>query len=240
VSRERATGSRAPLLPERPPRAVARATGWLVVGAFAAVIAAAVLVQVPHVLECDFVLEPAPEDVVAVRAPGAGVVARVHAREGDEREAGSVLAEIERSGGGDAIAVRAPFRAIVLTAADAAVGRVVEADTALMQVVPSDAPLRARLFLADADWSRVERGQSVRLLVDALPHERHGTFEARVVAVGAAAVPTDTGEAFPATAALADDDAHAHRRLRPGMRGRARVRVGERSVAESLLSGSSD
>lgn len=92
----------------------------------------------------------------------------------------------------------------------------------LLDIVPPDEPLRARLFLNSSAMGALEVGQAVRVYLDAFPHERHGAQPGTVVAIFE--TPRETGvdgePMFRVDVAFTDGwklDAGRQRALRPGM-----------------------
>lgn len=77
------------------------------------------------------------------------------------------------------------------------VGRTVEGSVPLMVVVPEGAPVRADLFVPSRAIGFVKRGQEVRLLYDAYPYQRFGSYVGRVETVSRLAVAgQETGAPF--------------------------------------------
>ena len=98
--------------------------------------------------------------------------------------------------------------------------------------------LEAVVLLEERSLTRFATGQRVRLALDAFPVERFGTVTGTLVALSQKALVTSTGKGFVAFVRLdaAAIGAGAERRpLRVGMKGTARVVVGERSIAEVLF-----
>ena len=92
----------------------------------------------------------------------------------------------------------------------------------LLDIVPPDAPLRARLFVSSSAMGALEVGQAVRVYLDAFPHERHGAQPGTVVAIFETPRETvaDGQPMFRVDVTFADGwklDADRQRALRPGM-----------------------
>ncbi len=97
----------------------------------------------------------------------------------------------------------------------------------------------ASFQLEERDLPRVVRGQRVRVLLDALPFERYGSFPAWLEWVSPTPVESPDGPRFTGIALLATptgSDALGRRPWRLGMKGRARVAVGARTPAQILFS----
>lgn len=70
-----------------------------------------------------------------------------------------------------------------VSALQAAVGRSVDASAPLMTIVPDGSKLHAEVYAPTRAIGFVKPGQEVRLLFDAFPYQRFGSFEGRVVRV---------------------------------------------------------
>ena len=96
---------------------------------------------------------------------------------------------------------------------------------------------RARILLEERNLTRFAPGQRVRLSFEAYPPERFGTVTGVLERAGAASETTPIGAGFVGTVVL--DSATIGGRdplpLRVGMRGTARITVGERTIAQVLL-----
>ena len=100
-----------------------------------------------------------------------------------------------------------------------------------------DAAPRARILLDERNLTRFAAGQRVRLSFEAYPPERFGTVTAVLERTGTASEVTPIGTGFIGTAVL-DASTVGGRDPRPlllGMKGTARITLGERSIAEVLL-----
>ncbi|HXH09284.1 MAG TPA: HlyD family efflux transporter periplasmic adaptor subunit [Alphaproteobacteria bacterium] len=93
--------------------------------------------------------------------------------------------------------------------------------------------LQAELTVSQAGVGRLTPGQGVKLLYEAFPYQRYGVKHGIVRWISPASVPMEDGAAFRAFVALEDDAMHVDGQRRPlmaGMRGRAEVVVGKRSL----------
>lgn len=70
-----------------------------------------------------------------------------------------------------------------ISALQIAVGGSAQANTPLFTIVPEGTPLRAEAYVASRAIGFVRPGQEVRLLYDAFPYSRFGSFKGAVVAV---------------------------------------------------------
>lgn len=68
----------------------------------------------------------------------------------------------------------------IVTALQAEVGRTVDATVPLMTIIPNNATVHAQLFAPTKSIGFIRVGQEVRLLYDAFPYARFGSFPGRV------------------------------------------------------------
>lgn len=106
------------------------------------------------------------------------------ARERNEIEAMQQSLMIERS----SLEAQAQYQLAApiagrVTAMQAAAGRVIHPDVPAMIIVPVDARLKARLYAPTRAVGFIRARQQVRLLYDAFPYQRFGSFEGRVISV---------------------------------------------------------
>ena len=93
----------------------------------------------------------------------------------------------------DSGSVLAPRRGRVASVR-AAEGDWVQPGDSLLDIVPDDYQLKARLFADSNAMGSIRAGQEVRVYLDAFPYERHGAQSGRVLAVsGTTLGPRDTG-----------------------------------------------
>lgn len=100
------------------------------------------------------------------------VLERVHALTMEEsrlraRESGTVLAP----------------RAGRVASVRAGPGDWVAPGDALLDILPTDAELKARLFVSSLGIGAIETGQAVRVYLDAFPYERHGAQQGKVLSI---------------------------------------------------------
>lgn len=81
--------------------------------------------------------------------------------------------------------IRAPASGRV-TALQASSGQIVDPNRPLLTIVPEGDELRAELFVPSRAIGFVEKGQGVRLMVDAFPYQRFGTYGGTVETVSQA------------------------------------------------------
>lgn len=80
------------------------------------------------------------------------------------------------------------------TAITVRVGQAVNAQSALLSIVPKGSRLRAELPVPATAIGFVSTGQEVRLSVDAFPYQQFGTIEGKVISVPSAAVPRQNSD----------------------------------------------
>jgi membrane fusion protein len=85
------------------------------------------------------------------------------------------------------------------TAITVRVGQAVNAQTAMLSIVPNGSKLRAELPVPATAIGFVSVGQSVRLSVDAFPYQQFGTVTGKIISVPSAAIPRQNadGTAIP-------------------------------------------
>jgi hemolysin D len=84
--------------------------------------------------------------------------------------------------------IRAPYDGVVKDLAVHTLGAVVQAGSALLQVVPRGETLRAEALLANEDIGFVEVGQQVKLKLAAYPFQKYGMLDGRVTQISADAM----------------------------------------------------
>jgi HlyD family secretion protein len=151
------------------------------------------------------------------------------------------------------MAIRAPHAGIVKDLAVHTLGAVVQAGSALLQVVPQGEQLRAEALLANEDIGFVAVGQRVKLKLAAYPFQKYGLLEGRVVQISADAI--EQGEAARQAGthvmaapvqtykAVVELDEQVLRLpngkvldIAPGMAATVEIHQGRRTVMEYLLS----
>jgi membrane fusion protein len=143
-------------------------------------------------------------------------------------------------GAGGDLVVTAPCAGTVLRMMVNSNGAVVQAGDALGEVACAGERLQVELSLGQQAVARVREGQGAKLLYDAFPYQRFGVRFGRVRWVGPATALPQAGASAGADAgafrALIDGDdstivvSGEPRPLLVGMRGNARVVVGQRSL----------
>ena len=99
-----------------------------------------------------------------------------------QASAGTLAQQRARLRGERAYSIVAPVSGRVATV-QTAVGRIAEPSVPLMEIVPDGSALRAQIYVPSRAIGFVRPGQEVRLLYDAFPYQRFGSFDGRIVAV---------------------------------------------------------
>lgn len=146
------------------------------------------------------------------------------------------------------VTLTAPAEAMVLEMAQRSVGSVVKEAEPLFTLVPLNVPLEGDVAIDGKDIGHVAAGQTVRIKLDPLPFQKHGTARGILRTVSEDAVAREgTGDArsgsgpvhvYRARVELTDvrlRDVPATFRLLPGMRLNAEIKIGTRSVISYLL-----
>ena len=129
--------------------------------------------------------------------------------------------------GESSYSIEAPVTGRVTTV-QASPGRTVDPSVPLMVIIPEGEPLRADLFVTSRAIGFVRRGQEVRLLYDAFPYQRFGSYVAHIDTISRLAIAgAETGAPFlikepvyRVTATLAEQRVDARGEavtLQPGM-----------------------
>jgi len=148
----------------------------------------------------------------------------IHGAKADELKAqlGLVDQRIERS------QVKAPFDAVVIAGdLTQALGAPVKKGDTLLTLAPSNG-FRAIVEVDDSDIGQVRQGQTGSMVLTALPNQ---ALPLRVQRITPLATLTTGRNVFEIEVALARDAAGVVDELRPGMRGVARLQVGEMPIA---------
>jgi HlyD family secretion protein len=149
-------------------------------------------------------------------------------------------AELRRS----MVVLRAPADAVVLEIAPRSVGSVVREAEPLITLVPLNVPLEIEASVAASDMATIAVGQPVRIKLDALPFQKHGTIAGTLRTVSpdafVAEKPSEPagGAFYRVRIRLAELDMRnlpPGFRLLPGMTIRAEVAAGRRTVLSYLL-----
>lgn len=144
-----------------------------------------------------------------------------------------------------AYVVRAPIAGRI-SSLQASLGESANPQQLQLQIVPSNSPLQAELFVPTRAIGSVEVGQDVRLLYDAFPYQHFGTFRGRIIKVSTTVLtnsditaPVTLREpAYKATVALDQPYVTAHSKkipLQPDMLLKANIILERRTLVNWIL-----
>jgi HlyD family secretion protein len=149
------------------------------------------------------------------------------------------------------VVLRAPADGVVLELGQKSIGSVAKEAEPLVTLVPVDNKVEAEVDIDSADVARLRVGDRVRVKLDALPFQRHGTIDAKLRVITENSFQTDKGGTragdnkpdgqpafFRARIALGPVDLRdvpRDFRLIPGMTTTAEIQVGRRTIISYLL-----
>ena len=150
------------------------------------------------------------------------------------------------------ISLRAPAKGIVLKLAERSVGSIIQQAEPFMVLVPQGTVLEAQVDVSSKDIGRIRTGDSARIKFDAFPFQRHDTLPGAVRIISENAFDRASAEQLlkpepgkePAEAfyrcriellATQLKNVPDGFRLIPGMKVRAEIKVGTRSVISYFL-----
>ena len=145
--------------------------------------------------------------------------------------------------------LRAPGAGVIKDLATHTVGAVVQPGTVLFTIVPIDEPLKAEVWIPNADIGFVREDQTAKVKVATFPFQKYGMVEGTVHHVGADASDAPRGSGQQGVAggpsryrALVELQSQSLERdgfvhnLAPGMQVSAEINLGHRTVLEYILS----
>ncbi|HEY0838526.1 MAG TPA: HlyD family type I secretion periplasmic adaptor subunit [Azospirillum sp.] len=139
------------------------------------------------------------------------------------------------------VELRAPANGVVLDVAQRSVGSVAREAEPLITLVPLNVPLEVEAEIGATDISQIRIGDPVRVKLDALPFQKHGTLDGAVRVVSGDTFKRDDGKGESVfrsrieLGAIALRQAPPDFRLIPGMTVMAEIIVGRRSVLSYLI-----
>jgi HlyD family secretion protein len=149
------------------------------------------------------------------------------------------------------VSLRAPEKGIVLKMARRSVGSIIQQAEAFITLVPSGSTIEAEVDVETRDIGRIRTGDSARVKLDAFPFQRHDTLPGAVRVISEDAHQPEKKEVVlapsdeePASAfyrtrigllSTTLRDVPEGFRLMPGMKVRAEIKVGRRSVISYFL-----
>jgi HlyD family secretion protein len=147
------------------------------------------------------------------------------------------------------VVLRAPADGVVLELGQKSIGSVAKEAEPLVTLVPTDNKVEAEVDIDSADVARLRVGDTVRVKLDALPFQRHGTIDGKLRVITENSFQSDKNRPadnkpdgqpafFRGRIALGPlelRDIPADFRLIPGMTATAEIKVGRRTIISYLL-----
>jgi len=150
------------------------------------------------------------------------------------------------------VSLRAPEKGIVLKMAERSVGSIIQQAEPFITLVPQSSTLEVEVNVESQDIGRIRTGDIARVKLDAFPFQRHDTLPGKVRVISEDAFQRNNPEALLDPAPDKEPMAAFYRtrialvssklrnvpagfRLMPGMKVRAEIKVGQRSVISYFL-----
>ncbi len=148
----------------------------------------------------------------------------------------------------DLISLRAPEQGVVLKMVERSVGSIVQQAEPFVTLVPLNSTIEVEVNVQSKDIARIRIGDPVRIKLDAFPFQKHGTLPGEVRVISEDSFNRDnSGKMFDKGAVEAFYHARvdllstallkvpAGFRIMPGMKVRAEIKVGRRTVISYFL-----
>lgn len=152
----------------------------------------------------------------------------------------------------DLVSLRAPQKAIVLKMAERSVGSIIQQAEPFITLVPFDSTIEVEADIGSKDIGRIRTGDAVRVKIDAFPFQRHDTLPGKVRVISEDSFQRNNPGAMLAPHPEQEPAEGFYRarisllstqlrnvpegfRLMPGMKVRAEIKVGQRSVISYFL-----
>lgn len=150
------------------------------------------------------------------------------------------------------VILRAPQDAIVLNLAERSVGSIIQQAEPFATLVPLNSTIEVEVDIQSKDIARIRTGDSVRVKLDAFPFQKHDTLPGEVRVISEDSFLRDAGSSLQQQSANPSVSEAFYRarvnllsttlqkvpsgfRLMPGMKVRAEIKVGKRSVISYFL-----
>lgn len=150
------------------------------------------------------------------------------------------------------VSLRAPQSGIVLNLAKRSVGSIIQQAEAFATLVPLNSQIEVEVNVQSKDIARIRTGDSVRVKLDAFPFQRHDTLPGKVRVISEDSYRSESLQAVQEQALQQDQPDSFYRariqllsmalknvpegfRLLPGMKVRAEIKVGTRTVITYFL-----
>jgi HlyD family secretion protein len=150
------------------------------------------------------------------------------------------------------VILRAPQDAIVLNLAERSVGSIIQQAEPFATLVPLNSKIEVEVDVQSKDIARIRRGDAVRVKLDAFPFQKHDTLPGEVRVISEDSFMREAGRALQESSANQGGAEAVYRarvnllsttlrnvpdgfRLMPGMKVRAEIKVGKRTVISYFL-----
>ena len=150
------------------------------------------------------------------------------------------------------VSLKAPEKAIVLKMAERSVGSIIQQAEPFITLVPFNSVIEAEVDVESKDIGRIRTGDAVRVKLDAFPFQRHDTLPGKVRVISEDTYQRNAGDMPQASPADKQSAESYYRtridllsttlrnvpegfRLMPGMKVRAEIKVGKRSIISYFL-----
>ncbi len=151
----------------------------------------------------------------------------------------------------DLVSLRAPQQGIVLKIAELAVGSIIRQAEPFITLVPLNSTIEVEVNVPSKDIARIRVKDSARVKLDAFPFQRHDTLPGEIRVISEDSFLQNAREESPTEGTAAREDAFYRTRisllstrlrnvpsgfrLMPGMKVRAEIKVGTRSVISYFI-----
>ena len=150
------------------------------------------------------------------------------------------------------VELKAPENSVVLSMADRSVGSIVQQAEPFVTLVPLDSNIEVEVEVQPKDIGRIRTEDAARIKLDAFPFQRHGTLPGMVRVISEDSFHTSSSQAQNANESSQSSLQKFYRvrigllegklrnvpdtfRLMPGMKVRAEIKVGTRSIISYFL-----
>ena len=114
-------------------------------------------------------------------------------------------------------------------------GQTVAPGDPVVEIIPLDGGLAAKVRLPTSEVSHVHPGQDVRIAIDGIEPHRHGYLEGRVESVSPSTFLDENAMSYYRTSISLASDHLGDKALTPGMTMQAQIKTGQRTLLEYLL-----
>lgn len=149
------------------------------------------------------------------------------------------------------VSLKAPQQGVVQSIAERSVGSIIQQAEPFITLIPVNSTIEAEVNIQSKDIARIRTGDSVRIKLDAFPFQKHDTLPGEVRVISENSVLRNGAGMAPAQVVNEREGAFYQTRIRllstelkkvpegfrlqPGMKVRAEIKVGNRSVISYFL-----